>query len=55
VPAYLDAFDTIEALASSAQHVIPGHDPLVLASYPPAAPGLANAARVDLPPVRPVP
>ena len=55
VPAYLDAFGTIEALASSPQHVIPGHDPLVLQSYPPAAPGLANAVRVDLPPLQPVP
>jgi glyoxylase-like metal-dependent hydrolase (beta-lactamase superfamily II) len=55
VPEYLDAFGTIEALASSPQHVIPGHDPLVLASYPPAAPGLVNAVRVDLPPLRPVP
>jgi glyoxylase-like metal-dependent hydrolase (beta-lactamase superfamily II) len=55
VPAYLDAFRTIEALASSPQHVIPGHDPLVLASYPPAAPGLENAVRVDLPPLRLVP
>ena len=55
VPDYLDAFGIIESLASSPQHVIPGHDPLVLASYPPAAPGLANAVRVDLPPLRPVP
>jgi glyoxylase-like metal-dependent hydrolase (beta-lactamase superfamily II) len=48
--AYLAAFATIESLASSAQHVIPGHDPLVLARYPAAAAGLANAVRVDLAP-----
>ena len=50
VAAYLDAFATIEALASSPQHVIPGHDPLVLARYPEARAGLANAVRVDLDP-----
>jgi glyoxylase-like metal-dependent hydrolase (beta-lactamase superfamily II) len=50
VAAYLDAFATIEALASSPQHVIPGHDPLVLARYPAARTGLTNAVRVDLDP-----
>jgi glyoxylase-like metal-dependent hydrolase (beta-lactamase superfamily II) len=50
VAAYLDAFATIEALASSPRHVIPGHDPLVLARYPAVRTGLANAARVDLDP-----
>lgn len=30
----LRAFDTIRHLASSPAHVIPGHDPLVLARYP---------------------
>ncbi|HXC58260.1 MAG TPA: N-acyl homoserine lactonase family protein [Steroidobacteraceae bacterium] len=55
VATYLDAFGTIEGLASSNQHVIPGHDPLVLQCYPAARAGLANAVRVDLPPTRPVP
>ncbi len=32
VAAYLDAFATIESLASSPQHIIPGHDPLVLSA-----------------------
>jgi glyoxylase-like metal-dependent hydrolase (beta-lactamase superfamily II) len=50
VAAYLDAFATIEGLASSPQHVIPGHDPLVLQRYPAARAGLANAVRVDLAP-----
>jgi glyoxylase-like metal-dependent hydrolase (beta-lactamase superfamily II) len=30
----LDAFETIEALADSPAHVIPGHDPLVAATFP---------------------
>jgi hypothetical protein len=30
--------------------VIPGHDPLVLARYPAARAGLADAVRVDLDP-----
>jgi glyoxylase-like metal-dependent hydrolase (beta-lactamase superfamily II) len=51
VTAYLDAFATIEALASSPQHIIPGHDPLVLTRYPPAREGLANAVRLDLEPI----
>jgi glyoxylase-like metal-dependent hydrolase (beta-lactamase superfamily II) len=50
VAAYLDAFAVIEALASSPQHVIPGHDPQVLARYPAARTGLTNAVRVDLDP-----
>ena len=50
VAAYLDAFATIEELASSPQHVIPGHDPLVLAHYPAVRSGLANAVRLDLEP-----
>ena len=40
---------------ASPQHVIPGHDPLVLERYPLARPGVANAVRLDLPPLRPVP
>ncbi|NIE63118.1 N-acyl homoserine lactonase family protein [Burkholderia sp. Ax-1719] len=34
VGAMLDGFRTLVALASSPSHVIPGHDPLVLAQYP---------------------
>ena len=44
------AFATIEQLASSPQHVIPGHDPLVLQRYPAAVTGLPNAVRLDLAP-----
>ncbi len=51
VPAYLNAFGIIERLASSPAHVIPGHDPLVLARYPAARTGIADIVRVDLDPV----
>jgi len=50
VAAYLDAFAAIEALASSPQHVIPGHDPEVLLRYPAARAGLADAVRLDVDP-----
>ena len=48
--AYMAAFATIEQLASSARHVIPGHDPLVLARYPAAGTGIADAVRLDIAP-----
>lgn len=51
VTAYLEAYRTIEALASSPDHVIPGHDPLVLARYPRALPGVADIVRLDLDPL----
>lgn len=43
----LAGFERVEALADSADHVIPGHDPLVLAKYPSAGEGIV---RVDLAP-----
>ena len=51
VAAYLEAYDIIESLATSPQHVIPGHDPLVLRRYPQAIPGIDDIVRVDLPPI----
>jgi len=40
------------ALASSRQHVIPGHDPLVLKRYPAPAPELSGViARLDVEPI----
>ena len=48
---YLEAFRTIESLASSHDHVIPGHDPLVLQRYPRALPDVADIVRVDLAPL----
>jgi glyoxylase-like metal-dependent hydrolase (beta-lactamase superfamily II) len=50
LPAYLEAQRTALKLASSPEHFIPGHDPLVLTRYPSARSGLAGVARVDLPP-----
>ena len=56
-PIFLDEADyraaqaRVLALAGgSLDHVIPGHDPLVLALFP----GENDIARVDLPPVRPI-
>jgi len=47
----LEGYNRIEALATSPNHIIPGHDPLVLALYPPAGPGLEGmAARLDADP-----
>lgn len=44
----LAGFDTLRGLASSDSHVIPGHDPLVLARYPAVAEGVA---RLDADPI----
>jgi Zn-dependent hydrolases, including glyoxylases len=42
----------IEALAESPDHIIPGHDPLVMKRYPPARPDLAGiVARLDVDPL----
>lgn len=51
VTAYLDAFRRIERLADSPEHVIPGHDPLVLERYPLARPGVEAIVRLDLQPL----
>jgi glyoxylase-like metal-dependent hydrolase (beta-lactamase superfamily II) len=50
LPMYVEAQRTALKLASSAQHFIPGHDPLVLVRYPGARAGLEGVARVDLAP-----
>lgn len=51
VEAYARAQDKVMALAGgSLDHVIPGHDPLVLACFP----SENGIARVDLPPLRPI-
>jgi glyoxylase-like metal-dependent hydrolase (beta-lactamase superfamily II) len=48
----LQGFETVSRLASSPAHIVPGHDPLVLARYPPARPGLEGiAARLDVDPI----
>ena len=43
VPQMYDAFETIRMLADSPDHIIPGHDPLVLERYP-AVPGQEGIA-----------
>jgi glyoxylase-like metal-dependent hydrolase (beta-lactamase superfamily II) len=50
LPAYIEAQRIALRLASSPQHFIPGHDPLVLTRYPGAHPGLEGIVRLDLPP-----
>jgi hypothetical protein len=47
----VEGYATLRKLASSPDHVIPGHDPLVLARYPAAKPGLDGwAVRLDVEP-----
>jgi glyoxylase-like metal-dependent hydrolase (beta-lactamase superfamily II) len=47
----VEGYVTLRKLASSPRHVVPGHDPLVLARYPAAAPGLEGwIARLDVEP-----
>ena len=45
----LEGFVRLEALADGPDHIIPGHDPLVLARFPRVA-GEAGIVRLDLPP-----
>src|ERR1043165_3051956 len=47
----LEAFDTLRAQAPTPQHIVPGHDPLVMKFYPPPSPELAGiVARLDVTP-----
>lgn len=46
--AMMEGFRTIHRLADSPKHVVPGHDPLVMAIYPPVSAELAGiAVRLD--------
>ena len=48
----LEGYATMRRLASAPDAIIPGHDPLVLARYPAAAPGLEGIAhRLDADPI----
>jgi glyoxylase-like metal-dependent hydrolase (beta-lactamase superfamily II) len=47
---YVEAQRTALRLASSPDHYIPGHDPLVCARYPAARTGVEDIVRVDLSP-----
>jgi glyoxylase-like metal-dependent hydrolase (beta-lactamase superfamily II) len=47
----LEGYKTIQKLASSRRHIVPGHDPEVLKLYPAAKPGLENwIVRLDVEP-----
>jgi glyoxylase-like metal-dependent hydrolase (beta-lactamase superfamily II) len=49
--ATLRGYDRLRELASSLEHIVPGHDPLVLARYPAPDERLAGiVARLDVPP-----
>jgi glyoxylase-like metal-dependent hydrolase (beta-lactamase superfamily II) len=47
----IEGYATLERLADSPRHVVPGHDPLVMHRYPAAGPGLEGVAvRLDAEP-----
>jgi glyoxylase-like metal-dependent hydrolase (beta-lactamase superfamily II) len=47
----LEAFDTLRAAAPSPQHIVPGHDPLVMRRYPAPSPELEGVVvRLDVAP-----
>jgi glyoxylase-like metal-dependent hydrolase (beta-lactamase superfamily II) len=46
----LKGFDILNGLADGPDHVIPGHDPLILKRFPPVG-GNTEIVRVDLEPV----
>ena len=51
VGAMIDGYRRLRELAASADHIIPGHDPLVMRRYPPATPALEGiAVRLDVEP-----
>lgn len=53
VEAMISGWAHCRSLADSNEHVIPGHDPLVMLRYPPPAPELAGVAvRLDAVPVQ---
>jgi glyoxylase-like metal-dependent hydrolase (beta-lactamase superfamily II) len=47
----LEGYATLRRLAESPQHIVPGHDPLVMQRYPAASKALEGiAVRLDVPP-----
>jgi glyoxylase-like metal-dependent hydrolase (beta-lactamase superfamily II) len=51
IAALLEGYDSVERLASSRSHIIPGHDPLVLSRYPAISDNLQGVVcRLDVPP-----
>ena len=48
-----EAYARLHSLADSTDHIVPGHDPLVMAHYPAPAPELEGiVARLDVAPRR---
>jgi glyoxylase-like metal-dependent hydrolase (beta-lactamase superfamily II) len=48
----MDGYATLQSLAQSPRHIVPGHDPLVMQRYPVALPGLEGiAVRLDVEPL----
>lgn len=47
---YIEALRVVTRLADGPDHIIPGHDPRVLARFPAASPDLADAAALHLEP-----
>ena len=51
VAASIESFDRLYAAAPSSDHIVPGHDPLVMTRYPPPSEALRGiAVRLDIPP-----
>jgi glyoxylase-like metal-dependent hydrolase (beta-lactamase superfamily II) len=49
----IEAFDRLRLLADTPEHIVPGHDPLVMQRYPAARHDLDGVAvRLDVPPAR---
>jgi glyoxylase-like metal-dependent hydrolase (beta-lactamase superfamily II) len=48
----LEGYSKMKQLASSPEHIIPGHDPLVLRRYPAALDGIDDIVRLDADPIR---
>ena len=56
IAAMIDAFRKVERLADSPDHIIPGHDPLVMRQYPALSPSLRDiVVRLDVDPTVGVP
>ena len=48
----IDGYETLKKLATSMDHIVPGHDPQVLARYPAAKTGLEGwVVRLDADPM----
>ena len=49
----LEGYGRLKAIAPSPDHIVPGHDPLVMRRYPPPSPELEGVAvRLDEPPTQ---